>query len=225
MATFTWQDSVIQIRKMSRREEMKRKNLIPCLHKLGWDWENTTLPCRTFPKALLFFWSPNIACRVFCQQKGMDKNGTFQSLVDKVGWTHAFSKTESTAGGGQLLGTEKIQDQLKATELLFLPTNATTKLQQVDQGIIRNNKAHHKTANLMNLITHVDGGKPAEDFHIILLEAVTMLKQAWDRVTPSTIRHCFRITGFVTTSSGSIPSSQSRDEDAGTEPLLFWLCT
>jgi hypothetical protein len=41
---------------------------------------------------------------------------------------------------------------LKATELLFLPPNATSKLQPCDQGIIQNLKVHYRTAMLSKLI-------------------------------------------------------------------------
>ena len=93
---------------------------------------------------------------------------------------------------------EKIQPQLKATELLFLPPNATTKLQPLDQGIIQNIKVHYRTANLLKLIAHIDAGMPREDFRITILEAMTMLKQVWNRVTPtpSTIRILLQKGGF-----------------------------
>lgn len=117
---------------------------------------------------------------------------------------------------------EKIQPQLKATELLFLPPNATTKLQPLDQGIIQNIKVHYRTANLLKLIAHIDAGMPREDFRITILEAMTMLKQVWNRVTPtpSTIAYCFRKAGFVTTASSSSPPVDSSGEDAAPEPLL-----
>ena len=70
----------------------------------------------------------------------------------------------------------KIQPQPKATELLFLPANATTKMQPLDQGIVQSIKVHYRTANLMKPITHIDDGKPTEDFKITLLEAMIMIK-------------------------------------------------
>ena len=115
----------------------------------------------------------------------------------------------------------KTQPQPKATELLFLPANATTKLQSLNQGIIQNIKVHNRTANVMKPISYIDDGKPAEDFNITLLEVMIMIKAAWDQVTPSTIRICFRKAGSVTTSSGSTPSKQSSDEDFGSEPFCL----
>ncbi|KAL8566700.1 hypothetical protein ACOMHN_050349 [Nucella lapillus] len=85
----------------------------------------------------------------------------------------------------------KLQPHLKATELLFLPPNATTKLQPLDQGIMQNIKVHYRTAQLLKLIAHIDAGMPKEDFRMTIVEAITMLKQAWDRVTPTTIGNCF----------------------------------
>ena len=115
----------------------------------------------------------------------------------------------------------KTQPQPKATELLFLPANSTTKLQPLDEGIIQSIKVHHRTATLMKPTTHIDDGKPTEDFNITLVEAMIMLKAAWDQVTSSAIRNCFRKACFVTTPSGSTPSKQSSDEDIGSEPFCL----
>ena len=44
---------------------------------------------------------------------------------------------------------------LKATELLFLPPNATAKLQPCDRGIIKNLKTHYRSLMLRKLQQHL----------------------------------------------------------------------
>ncbi|KAK7092862.1 hypothetical protein V1264_008545 [Littorina saxatilis] len=86
---------------------------------------------------------------------------------------------------------------LNATELLFLPPCATAKLQPCDQGVIQNLKVFFRNTTLMKLVNHIDAGLPATDFKISLLDAVSELKMAWDKVTSTTIKNCFRKASFT----------------------------
>ena len=91
----------------------------------------------------------------------------------------------------------KTDRHLKATELLYLPPNATCKLQPCDQGVIQNLKVHFRKLLLTKVIRHIDVGADAADFQIPLLDALSDLKLAWDMVTASTVKNCFRTACFA----------------------------
>lgn len=118
-------------------------------------------------------------------------------------------------------------NNLKATELLFLPPNATSTLQPCDQGIIQNLKVHYRSTMLSKLVGHMDADLSSDDFKITLLDAILMLKSSWDRVLPATIANCFRQAGFlpavdVSVNENSAPSTsnESNVTDISVEPLL-----
>ena len=81
---------------------------------------------------------------------------------------------------------------LKATELLFLPPDATAKLQPCDCGIIKNLKTHYRSLMLRKLLQHFDSGFKAAEFSINLFDALTLLRMAWDSVTIATVENCFK---------------------------------
>lgn len=64
----------------------------------------------------------------------------------------------------------------------------------MDQGIIQNLKVHYRKRLLRRRIAAIDSG---ENFTFNLLDAVFLLRQAWNEVTESTISNCFRKAGFL----------------------------
>ena len=80
-------------------------------------------------------------------------------------------------------------DNLLSTELIFLPPNTTTKLQSMDQGVIRSLKAYYKTMTIKKLIEAIEKKKPLPEFSI--LDAVQILDLAWEKVTTKTVVSCF----------------------------------
>ena len=107
----------------------------------------------------------------------------------------------------------KAQIDLKATELLYLPPTAMTKMQPCRQGIIQNLKVHYRTASLLKLFHHIDTGGAAGDFKITLLDAVSMLKSAWEKVTPTTITNCFVKAHFRDNEEASSRTSPDQHDD------------
>ena len=67
-------------------------------------------------------------------------------------------------------------DNLKSIELIFLPPNTTSKLQPMDQGVIRSLKAYYKALALQRLVVVIDKGKDIPVFSI--LDALKMLNLA-----------------------------------------------
>lgn len=84
--------------------------------------------------------------------------------------------------------------KLENIELKFLPPNTTAASQPMDQGIIQNLKVHYRKRLLQRRIAAIDSGK---EFAFNLLDAVFLLRQAWNEVAETTLSNCFRKAGFV----------------------------
>ena len=95
---------------------------------------------------------------------------------------------------------------LSAIKLIFLPPNTTSKLQPMDQGIIKNLKVHYRKNMLLRYVAAVDG---KQEFSINLLDAIHMLSTAWKSVLPQTVSRCFSHAGFE-------HSVEPTDEDEST---------
>lgn len=83
---------------------------------------------------------------------------------------------------------------LKAINLVFLPPNTTCKTQPMDQGVIRSTKAFYRGTIVRRYIDAVEKGKPPPN--ITILDAMTILAGAWNRVSAETVRNCFRKAGI-----------------------------
>lgn len=133
-------------------------------------------------------------------------------------WLEEFDQKMHMSGRKVLLVVDNCTahpkvDSLKATELLFLPPNTTSKSQPCDMGIINNIKCHYRTALLKKLIDHVDAGNSFDSFKPTLLDAVKILKQSWERVEPATIQNCFKRAGFTA-------STNENESTTSVEPIL-----
>ena len=88
---------------------------------------------------------------------------------------------------------------LVSVEVKFFPPNTTSKLQALDQGIIKNAKVLYRHEVVRKTITNIEDGKPAS---INVLDAMRMLDKAWRNVKESTIVNGFRTCGFRWTGEG-----------------------
>ena len=137
-------------------------------------------------------------------------------------WIISFDKEMGRQGRKVLLvmdncSSHKAPD-LRSVEVLFIPPNATSKLQPLDAGIICNMKTHYRKALVFNLLAHIDGG--GSDYRVSLLDSIHMLTQSWDKVTSDTIANSFRKAGFHHSSDElSTPEPVSTDREQQ-EPLL-----
>ena len=87
-------------------------------------------------------------------------------------------------------------DNLQAAELTFLPPNTASKTQPMDQGVIRSLKAHCRAKVAKRYIASIDAKKGIPSINI--LNVMSLLVDAWDRVTAATITNCFCKAGIST---------------------------
>ena len=76
-------------------------------------------------------------------------------------------------------------DNLVSTELIFLPPNTTSKLQPIDQGVIRSLKAYYKTMSIKKSIEAIRKKKTLPEFSV--LDAMQILDVTWGKVTTKTV--------------------------------------
>lgn len=78
-------------------------------------------------------------------------------------------------------------------ELLYLPANTTSLSQPLDQGIIQNCKVYYKRDLLNFYFAQLETDDPSVQIKPInLLQALRLVKTAWDSVKKETIVNCFR---------------------------------
>jgi hypothetical protein len=63
----------------------------------------------------------------------------------------------------------------------------------MDQGVIQNLKVHYRRFFLRRRIAAIDA---KNNFDFNLLNSINLLKRAWDKVKPDTLKNCFRKAGF-----------------------------
>ncbi|XP_057334362.1 tigger transposable element-derived protein 4-like [Microplitis mediator] len=99
---------------------------------------------------------------------------------------------------------------LKAIKVKFLPPNTTSKLQPLDQGIIKNFKSYYRKEVVRKLIGDMEQHSNSP---ITVLQAMRMADKAWRSVSARTISNCFNSCGF------SMPLNTSTPEDVLEEVL------
>ncbi|KAK3731990.1 hypothetical protein QZH41_005495 [Actinostola sp. cb2023] len=83
---------------------------------------------------------------------------------------------------------------LTNTRLIFFPPNCTSKLQPADQGIIQNLEVHYRKTMVRKMLQYLDENQPIKA--IDLKDAVFMMAKAWDNVSQTTIKNCWKKAGF-----------------------------
>ena len=118
-----------------------------------------------------------------------------------------------------------IVDGLKATELVFLPTNTTSKTQPMDQGEICSLKAKYHRKIIKRLIRAVDMKKKLPQTSI--LDAIQLLQSACSKVSELTIKNCFRKSGISEKSAEQAINEEDdpfKDITADLEKTITELC-
>lgn len=92
--------------------------------------------------------------------------------------------------------TAHINPPLSNVRIEFLPANTTSKLQPLDQGIIKNFKLRYRNEIVSEFLACLDNNYSPK---VTILTAIMISHKAWNNVTAQTIRNCFRKCGFVKT--------------------------
>ena len=100
---------------------------------------------------------------------------------------------------------------LESITLIFLPPNATSRLQPCDMGIIKNLKVKYRKLVAQRLLDSIEAKTTLE---INVLDAMQTLRSAWRDVTVQTVANCFRQAGFANSlCSGGSASADSADAE------------
>ena len=83
-----------------------------------------------------------------------------------------------------------IIENLPHASFFFLPPNATSVCQSMDQGIIRCLKAHYRKRLVKLILRSLDSNKPLPK--VSLLTALQLLLSAWNEVSQTAIINCFK---------------------------------
>ena len=89
--------------------------------------------------------------------------------------------------------------ELSSITLCFFPANTTSRLQPLDQGIIKTMKVHYRRRLLRHIISHMDEQSKAFEVSktVNVLHAANWISQAWNEVSSQTIVNCFHKGGFT----------------------------
>ncbi|GBL93785.1 Tigger transposable element-derived protein 6 [Araneus ventricosus] len=83
---------------------------------------------------------------------------------------------------------------LKKVSVKFFPANTTSKLQPMDQGIIRRFKVNYRRRLVRKLVDGIDEGSTLPKINV--LDSMRMTDYAWRNVTQKTVQTCFKKVGF-----------------------------
>lgn len=116
----------------------------------------------------------------------------------------------------------KITKDLKSIKLAFFPPNMTSKLQPMDQGVIKNLKQIYRKKCVQRLIRNIESGKEIHDIN--LLDAIVIIRKSWEEVKESTISNCFRKAGFLLPKPIADEVNQENEEIEPEEWKKFQKC-
>lgn len=84
--------------------------------------------------------------------------------------------------------------ELKNIKLVYLPPNSTSKLQPMDQGIIKVLKQGYRTRLVHRYLREIED--PDSKRPLTVHDAILNIAAAWEAIKPETIQNCFKKAGF-----------------------------
>ncbi|GBN54168.1 hypothetical protein AVEN_2976-1 [Araneus ventricosus] len=92
----------------------------------------------------------------------------------------------------------------------FLPPNTTSKLQPMDQGVIKNFKIHYRKRIVRKVITTLEDNQSMPKINI--RESISEISKTWNYdVTDRTIRNSFTKVGFFASNENSANTEEEDD--------------
>ncbi|CAF4412570.1 unnamed protein product, partial [Rotaria magnacalcarata] len=83
----------------------------------------------------------------------------------------------------------------------FFPPNTTSKLQPLDQGVIKSFKCYYRQQLVKHVISRCTVATSTDEIFITVMDAVYWINDAWKSVTQSTINNAFKVAGFIHTNN------------------------
>ncbi|XP_054709229.1 tigger transposable element-derived protein 4-like [Uloborus diversus] len=110
----------------------------------------------------------------------------------------------------------EVKSKVKNIKLIFLPPNTTSKLQPMDQGIIKNLKVYYRKRILRKMIACVEENQQFSKTYVDLRTCISELSKAWQSdVKVTTISNSFRKAGFAKEFSSG---EQEQESHVDSEP-------
>ncbi|GBM89505.1 hypothetical protein AVEN_43032-1 [Araneus ventricosus] len=104
---------------------------------------------------------------------------------------------------------QEIDQKLKNFTVFYLPPNTRSKLQPMDQGVIKNFKIHYRKRIVRKVITELENNQSMSKIN--LRESISEISKAWNYdVTDRTIRNSFVKARFFVSNENS---ASTEDED------------
>ena len=100
---------------------------------------------------------------------------------------------------------------LSNVKLIFLPPNATSRLQIMDMGVIHTLKAHYRRL-VRRMIAIFEAKKSLDVKDIQFYESIIMLSSAWDQMDGNVIKNCFRKSRYCSETDCEIDLQQTPSE-------------
>jgi len=105
--------------------------------------------------------------------------------------------------------------ELKNITMKFFPPNTTSKIQPLDQGLIKVFKTFYRKQLVQHLIANASLAHSVEEIVVSALDAIWWIDIAWKSISETTIQNVFKAAGFTTTSCGLNAPATTTGTNAG----------
>ena len=110
---------------------------------------------------------------------------------------------------------EDMTSKYSNIKVIFLPPNTTSVLQPLDLGIIKNFKVYYRKLLSHHILTKIEECDSANEVvkSVTILNAIRWVSAAWGKVTPDTIKKCFRKAGILNKDFQVVSRDCERDSE------------
>ncbi|XP_054155943.1 tigger transposable element-derived protein 4-like [Oppia nitens] len=103
--------------------------------------------------------------------------------------------------------------KLSNVKLIYLPPNATSRLQPMDAGVIHCLKSNYRKKLVRRLLALYEDNNSFDVKNITLYEAILMLSNSWDDINSQIITNCFKKCGIGESESINETTVSSDEQD------------